>query len=84
MQAQFQEAINEMLKSIKYLIGQSFKKTTKCYDAIIIESNADGTWQVKFNGEVHTLKPYGSISPSVGKMVKVIVPQGNMSIAFFF
>lgn len=75
--------INEMLKGIKYIVDLSIKNTTKIYDGIILSNNNDGRWNIQYNGEIHPIKPYGSISPSVGNMVKVIIPQGNQAIAFF-
>lgn len=79
----YQRAIKEMIKSVQYMIQEAVAKTTKCYDGLIVGQTENGQWQVKFNGETHVMKSYGSIVPSVGSIVKVIVPQGNMSIAFF-
>ena len=75
--------INEILKSVWYLIKKAMRKTTRVYDGIIISNNNDGRWNVRYNGNLHAVKPYGSITPTVGAMVKVIVPQGNQALAFF-
>lgn len=83
MQSDNQIVIQEILKSIDYMLKNLLKKTTKIYDGLIIGSNADGSWNVKYNGEVHALKPYGSISPSINMVVKVTVPQGNQNLAYF-
>lgn len=83
MQNDYQNAIKEILKGVVYLLAESAKQNTQCYDGIIIEDNGNGKWNVQYNGETHSLKPYGSIVPAIGKMVKVIIPQGNTSVAFF-
>lgn len=78
-------AVSEMLKSIQYLIDESMRKyATKCYSGLITQKISDNTWKVNYNGESHELSPYGNITPTVGKTVRVIVPQGNQSLAFFF
>lgn len=76
-------AINEILKSVKHMITASYKQSTQVYEGIIISNNNDGRWNIQYNGETHPIKPYGSIVPSVGLNVKVIIPQGNQAIAFF-
>lgn len=83
MQNDYQNAIKEILKGVAYLLAESAKQNTQCYDGIIIGDNGNGRWNVQYNGETHSLKPYGSIVPSIGSMVKVIIPQGNTSVAFF-
>lgn len=81
----FSDAINVCINSMKYLIKQAFqKKATKIYDGLITSSAGNGAWNIKVNGKIHALKPYGSITPAVNMMVKVVVPQGNFSKAFFF
>lgn len=77
------EALSEILKGIKYLINQALLKTTKCYDGIILSQNDNDKWTIKFNGESHVIKKYGNITPAIGMVVKVIIPQNNMSLAFF-
>lgn len=77
------EVINEILKSIRYVINMSIKQTTQIYEGIIISNNNDGRWNIQYNGEIHPIKSYGSIVPSIGMNVKVIIPQGNQAIAFF-
>lgn len=79
----YQKAIQEILKGVRYIVNQAMSNTTKCYNGIILSQASDGKWNVKFNGETHELKPYGSIIPSTGLVVKVFIPQNNMSLAFF-
>lgn len=76
-------AIKEILKSLNYLIKSSLKKTTQVYEGVVISAEDNGKWNVQYNGEIHGIKAYGNITPSIGKIVKVIVPQGNQAIAFF-
>ena len=57
--------------------------TTKIYDGIIVSNNNDGRWNIRYNGEVHPVRSYGNASPAVDQMVKVFVPQGNQSLAWF-
>lgn len=83
MQNRYKGAVEEMLKGIAYLLEEFAKHTTKCYDGIITAQASNGKWTIKFNGESHDLKPYGNVAPATGKLVKVIIPQGNMSVAFF-
>ena len=77
-----QSAINEMIKSIRHMIEQAMKGTTQCYNGIVTVVNADGTYQVQLNGQVANLSVYGNYTPTVNEIVKVLVPQGNMSVAF--
>lgn len=66
------------------MLTLSMKETTKCYDGIVLSSNNNGKWNVKYNGEIHALKGYGTAIPNVNTVVKVIVPQGNQALAWFF
>lgn len=78
-----QGAISVILKSVDYLIEKRMSKTTKIYDGVIVSNNNDGKWNIQYNGKVHAVKPYGSIVPAVGTVVKVFVPQNNQALAFF-
>ena len=67
------------------MISRDLKNnSTKIYDGIVISNNNDGRWNIKYNGETHAVKLYGSALPSVNSMVKVVVPQGNQNLAWFF
>lgn len=83
MDNQAELTIDEMLRSIQYMINNAIKNTTQIYSGLIVSNNNDGRWNIKYNGETHPVKPYGNITPSVGQNVKVIIPQGNQAIAFF-
>lgn len=83
MQSDNQIVVNEILRSVQFLVDELLKQTTKIYDGLITEANNDGSWNIRYNGESHTLKPYGSIVPVVGAVVKVVVPQGNQNLAYF-
>ena len=82
-QSSMDSAIEVLIKSFDYMLNMALSKTTKIYEGIILSNNNDGRWNIQYNGETHPVKPYGSIIPSVGMNVKVIIPQGNQAIAFF-
>ena len=85
MQNDNKAAIKEMLKSFAYLLDEALKKTTKTYDGIVLSSTSDSRkWNIKYNNEVHVVKIYGAGTPTANMMVKVIVPQGNQALAWFF
>ena len=79
----FDIAINEILKTVDYMINKKINQTTKIYTGIILSNNNDGKWNVQYNGEIHSIVSYGNITPKVGTMVKVFIPQGNQALAFF-
>lgn len=81
----YQSTIDEIIRGVGYMIQTWFEaNSTKIYTGVIISSNNNGTWNVQYNGETHSMLAYGSIQPSVNMMVKVVVPQGNQNLAFFF
>ena len=82
-QVNMEYAVESLLRGFDYILKQSLNKTTQIYEGIIISNNNDGKWNIQYNGETHAVKPYGNIVPSVGKNVKVIIPQGNQAVAFF-
>lgn len=85
MQNDNQAAIREMLKSFAYLLDEALKKTTKTYEGIVLSPASDSRkWNVRYNNEIHAVKLYGSGTPTVNMMVKVIIPQGNQALAWFF
>ena len=86
MQADNRDAIKEMLKSFSYLTDEALKKTTKSYDGIVLSpSDTDPKkWNIQYNGEIHCIKIYGEGTPEINDTVKVIVPQGNANLTYFF
>lgn len=82
-QAMVDTMIQEILKSINYMLNSSLDKTTKIYNGIIVSNNNDGRWNIQYNGETHPVKPYNISSPEVGTVVKVFIPQNNQALAFF-
>ena len=77
-------AIEQLLKSIDFMIKSALKETTKIYNGFVVSNNNDGRWNVKYNGETHPIQAYGAAVPMVGMIVKVIVPQGNQALSWFF
>ena len=82
---QYQQAINQMIQGVRLLLSSDLeKKTTKIYSGLVLSVNSNNTWNVQYNGEIHSIPSYGSIQPAANMMVKVVVPQGNQNLAFFF
>lgn len=79
------EAVSALLRGLQTLMDDIGTNSTKIYDGLVVSLEADSTgkWDIQYNGKIHSLKPYGSIQPSVGKMVKVFIPSGNQNLAFF-
>lgn len=77
------DAIIEILKSCQYVVEMALKKSTNIYDGIIMSQGQNGKWNIRYNGEVHEIKPYKVQSPKVGDVVKVFIPQGNQANSFF-
>lgn len=76
-------AMEEMIRSIQYMIKNFLKNSTQIYDGIVISAAQNNKWNIQYNGEVHAVKLYGTNSPTTGDKVKVFIPQGNQSVAFF-
>lgn len=72
------EALNEITRSIDYLVNQKLNKTTKIYDGILLPNGL-----VRINGKDYSVKQYGEGSFEPNTLVKVFVPQGNMNMAFW-
>lgn len=85
MQNDNQAAIKEMLKSFAYLLDEAKKQTTKIYSGVVVSATSDlNKWIVKYNGKNNIAKLYGNVIPAINSIVKVFVPQGNESLAWFF
>lgn len=82
-QAMSDATIDEILKSVNYMIQEAIKHTTKIYTGLIVSNNNDGRWNITYNGEIHPITPNRLANPSVGQMVTVFIPQGNQATAFF-
>ena len=83
-QKNMDSAIEQLLKSIDFMIKSALKETTKIYNGFVVSNNNDGRWNVQYNGETHPIQAYGAAVPMVGMIVKVIVPQGNQALSWFF
>lgn len=82
-QAMSDATIDEILKSVNYMIQEAIKHTTKIYTGLVVSNNNDGRWNITYNGETHPITPNRLANPTVGQMVTVFIPQGNQAIAFF-
>ena len=83
-QKNMDSAIEQLLKSIDFMIKSALKNTTKIYNGFVVSNNNDGRWNIQYNGEIHPIQAYGASVPTVGMIVKVIVPQGNQALSWFF
>lgn len=82
---EYQKAVNEIIQSIGLLIDSTlYQNTTKIYSGIVLSANSNNTWNIQYNGETHAIKLYGTTSPNIGDMVKVVIPQGNQALSWFF
>mgnify|MGYP003613175639 CR=1 FL=1 len=64
------------------LFKEAISNTTKIYDGFVIGQNGTN-WNVRYNGQVHSIKQYGDNPVKAGKIVKVFIPQGNANLTFF-
>lgn len=78
----FKEAVNQIARSVEYMLDQKELGSTKIYNGIIT-SLTNGVATIQINGKVFTINQYGTFTHAVNDMVKVFVPQGNMNLAFF-
>lgn len=78
----YKQAIQELMRSIKYMIDNRMEHTTKIYNGLIL-SITDNMAQIKINGRNYDIIHYGSFAHSVGDIVNVFIPQGNMNLAFY-
>lgn len=78
----FKEAVNQIARSVEYMLDQKELGNTKIYNGIIT-SLTNGVATIQINGKVFTINQYGTFIHVVNDMVKVFVPQGNMNLAFF-
>lgn len=77
-----QEAVQAMLEGFNLLLKEAINNTTKIYDGFVVGQNGTN-WNVRYNGQVHSIKQYGDNQVKTGKIVKVFVPQGNANLTFF-
>lgn len=77
-----QEAVQAMLEGFNLLLKEAINNTTKIYDGFVVGQNGTN-WNVRYNGQVHSIKQYGDNQVKVGKIVKVFIPQGNANLTFF-
>lgn len=73
-------AVNEFLRSIKYMIDEAINKTTKVYSGRVV-SIGQGKCTVEMNGSTVSAS-YSGNNIAVGSVVHVIIPQGNINMAY--
>ena len=80
----YKDALSQIIRGVKYIIQTSLNSVTKNYNGVLIKpSIKEGYYIVEFNGEKHDIPQYGTGSVETGKIVKVFVPENNMSLAYF-
>lgn len=80
----YSKATNELLKGIRFMIQDLFNRnSTRVYNCLAISESTNGKWNVKYNGETHAVEPY-KITPVAGEIYKVVIPNGNPNLAYFY
>ena len=78
----YKQAIQELMRSVKYMIDSRMEHTTKIYNGLIL-SISGNVATIKINGKTYDIPQYGSFSHGANDVVNVFIPQGNMNLAFF-
>ena len=78
----YQQAIETICSSIQYMVEQLKQTSTQIYGGVITGSGSNGIYPVMINGKTFSLPVYPSKTLEKGNTVKVIIPQGNMNLAF--
>jgi len=73
----------EILDAIEILLNGKFKKQTTIENGLVKTVNTDGTCGIKIRGKIFNLQNYSGISIPINSVVKVFVPYGDMTLAFF-
>ena len=74
----YKETADQVLRGVEYLLDQNNQKSTQIYSGVI---TSDGT--ILINGRKYNIPQYGTFTHNTNDVVKVFVPQGNMSVAFY-
>lgn len=74
----YKETVDEIARSVAYMLQQQSLGNTQIYNGILINFNS-----VKVNDKVYSLSQYGGLTHQINDVVKVFIPQGNMNLAFF-
>ena len=82
MMDKYKQAIQELMRSVKYMIDSRMEHTTKIYNGLIL-SMSGNVATIKINGKTYDIPQYGSFSHGANDVVNVFIPQGNMNLAFF-
>lgn len=82
LERQASEAIiSGVSQYIEQYLGQN---GTFVYDGLVKGILDNTRYSIQYNGKVHAVKLYGKAAPTIGQVVKVVVPQGNDSVSWFF
>lgn len=72
------QALNELTRSIEYLIDQKLNQCVRIFDGFVLPNG-----KIRINGKEYSIKQYGNSALEANSCVKVFVPEGNMNLAFF-
>ena len=78
-----EKALEQLLLSMKFLMEELLKNTTKIYDGIVVSQYDDKYWNVHYNGHTEKVEHYGDRTITAGKNVKIVIPQGNSNLSYF-
>lgn len=88
MKKDSERAIETMIGAIKYMIAEEIRKApfdkTKNGRIIQLPVGRINTFEVEVDGVKYRLKKYGEGKVEKDQIVKVVVPQNDMSNAFFY
>lgn len=82
MTKEMTDVIQSIIDGVKYLIENSKKNETQIYNGRIIEVLENNEYKVELNTKQYIFKKYGNNSMQVNDIVKIFVPQNDLSMAF--
>ena len=74
----YKEAATQIARGMEYMLEQKGLSATQIYNGTLLSSG-----EVRVNGKDYSIPQYGEFTHDVNTTVKVFVPQGNMSMAFY-
>lgn len=75
------DVANEILDAIEVIVDKKIRENTAQIYPGVCKSVSDNTCVMSINGRNNTVQFYG-LTPAVGAIYRVFVPNGNMSMAF--
>ena len=69
----FKEAVNQIARSVEYMLDQKELGNTKIYNGLIT-TLSNNIASIRINGKVFSINQYGTFTHNVNDIVKVFVP----------